>query len=170
MQSSRQSIKGWRRNSVLVLFEWTEVLTTTSANIYRIVWTDYWDYWLLFSQHHLRMDYCIISSKAKSSVIGCFKTKLLRKRKVKQNNSFGSISSFLNTRGRLNIFRLMQVTYLHAYQQVWLTQSPLSETCRRILRTVPVELGELLLCWSGLFKLIRPGSSSWVFAGTSSPQ
>ncbi|TNN44873.1 CMP-N-acetylneuraminate-beta-galactosamide-alpha-2,3-sialyltransferase 4 [Liparis tanakae] len=38
--------------------------------------------------------------------------------------------------------RLMS-TLVHTRRQVWLAQSPLSETCRRTLRSVPVEPGEM---------------------------
>lgn len=34
-------------------------------------------------------------------------------------------------------------TLVQAHRQVWLTQSPLTDTCRKVLRSVPVELGEL---------------------------
>ncbi|KAK5610972.1 hypothetical protein CRENBAI_023655 [Crenichthys baileyi] len=34
-------------------------------------------------------------------------------------------------------------TQVHAWRQVWLAQSPLTEPCRRTLRALPVVLGEL---------------------------
>ena len=37
----------------------------------------------------------------------------------------------------------MMSTLVQAHRQVWLAQSPLTDTCRRVLRSVPVEPGEM---------------------------
>ena len=37
----------------------------------------------------------------------------------------------------------MMSTLVQTRCQVWLTQTPLTETCRKVLRAVPVEQGEL---------------------------